>query len=85
MSEQPLDPYATEHLRDALAHDPRVGTLDIHVRAVGDVLVVTGNVTSAEQRDAVDEVLGELVTDTDIRNDVTVAELSEPDGQEAVS
>jgi osmotically-inducible protein OsmY len=85
MGEQSTDPYATEHLRDALAKDPRVNALDVQVRRAGDALVITGNTATAEHRDAIGEVVAELAPDARIRNDVTLTDLREPPGQEVVS
>ena len=79
-----LSTYDTEHLRDALIHDPRVSELDLHVRMVNATLVVTGNVASAQRRDAIAEVIGELAPDVELRNDVSVTDLSAPSGQEVV-
>lgn len=83
--DEPLTPYDAEHIRDALIHDPRVNELDVHLRQVNDTLVVTGNVASEQRRDAITEVVSELAPDVDIRNDVTVTDLSAPSGQEVVS
>jgi hypothetical protein len=79
-----LSTYDTEHLRDALISDPRVSELDLHVRMVNARLVVTGNVASAQRRDAITEVIGELAPDVEVRNDVSVTDLSAPSGQEVV-
>ena len=84
MDDQPTV-YDTEHIRDALIHDPRVNELDVHVRVINDELVVTGNVASAERRDAISVVVAELAGDYPVRNDVTVTDLSAPSGQEVVS
>ncbi len=78
------DTYDAEHIRDALIRDPRVGALDVQVRVVGDALIVTGNVASAKHRDVIGVIVGELAPDARVRNDVTVTDLSEPDGQEVV-
>jgi osmotically-inducible protein OsmY len=83
--DEPQTPYDAEHIRDALIHDPRVSELDVHVRLVNDTLVVTGNVATEQRRDAITRVVTELVGDAEIRNDVTVTDLSAPSGQEVVS
>lgn len=84
MDEQ-LTPYDIEHIREALVHDPRVNELDVHVRVVDDALVVTGNVASVQRRDAITAVVTELVPELEVRNDVSVTDLSAPTGQEVVS
>lgn len=83
--DEPLTPYDAEHIRDALVQDPRVNELDVHLRQVGDTIVVTGNVASGKRRDAITEVIAELVGAVKIRNEVTVTDLSAPSGQEVVS
>ena len=80
-----LTPYDAEHIRDALIHDARVNELDVHLRVVNDALVVTGNVSSEQRRDAITQVVAELAPDVEIRNDVNVTDLSAPTGQEVVS
>ena len=79
-----LSTYDTEHLRDALIHDPRVNELDVHVQMVNATLVVTGNVASDQRRDAITAVISELAPEVEIRNDVSVTDLSAPSGQEVV-
>ena len=85
MADHSLSEYDAEHIREALIHDDRVNALDAQVRLVGQALVVTGNVPTAQRRDAISAVIAELAPGVEIRNDVTVADLSQPDGQEVVT
>jgi osmotically-inducible protein OsmY len=65
--------YVVEHVRDALAQDPRVGELDVKVKVVGDRIFVKGTVSAATRRDAITVVLEEMFGgDADIHNEVTV-------------
>ncbi len=84
MDDEALDIYDAEHIREALAHDARVGALDVHVRVSGGALVVTGNVPTADRRDAITAVVAELAPDAEVRNDVAVTDMSEPPGQEVI-
>lgn len=65
--------YVVEHIREALAQDPRVAELDVQVKVVGDRIFVKGTVPAAARRDAIGTVLGEMFgDDAEIHNDVTV-------------
>lgn len=65
--------YVGERLRDALVHDPRVGELDLQVRIAGERVFVTGTVTTDERRAAVSSIVGELVPELELCNEVTVS------------
>jgi BON domain len=75
--------YVVEHIREALAQDPRVAELDVQVKVVGDRIFVKGTVPAAARRDAISTVLDEMFgDDVEIHNDVTVlrpTERSEPE------
>lgn len=80
MTDQPA--YAAEHIREQLLHDPRVGELDVHLSIENGVVFVTGNVSTADRRAALDEVLAELLPDLQICNETTVAVFPEaPEGE----
>ena len=86
MTDAALDPYDAEHIREQLIADSRINALDVQVRAAGHSLVVTGNVETEERRRLIGEVVEQLAPQgLEIRNDVTVANMSEPTGQEVVS
>lgn len=67
-----LDPYLAQHVREALAQDPRIGELGVDVEVDEDEVVLRGGVTSAERRAAVAEVARDLAPDRTIRNETTV-------------
>jgi osmotically-inducible protein OsmY len=67
------DAYTAEHVREELLRDPRVGELDVHVKIKGDVVFVTGNVSTADRRAALDDALAELLPGLQICNETTVA------------
>lgn len=85
MADRPLDSYDAEHIREAVIGDPRVNALDVQVRLAGTALVVTGNAATAQQRAVIAHVVAELAPGVEIRNDVSVTDLSEPTTSEVVS
>lgn len=65
--------YVVEHIRDALAQDPRVAELDVQVKVVGERIFVKGTVPVQARRDAITTVLREMFgDDTEIHNEVSV-------------
>ena len=78
------DPYLAEHLKEALTRDLPVGGLGIGVTLTGAHVVLTGEVSSPEQRDALESVARELMPNHDVRNETTVVELPEPEDSEAM-
>jgi Flp pilus assembly secretin CpaC len=72
------EPYLVEHVRDALAHDPRVGELDVTVEVEGETVVLSGSLSSPERRQAAAEVARDLLPDHQVRNETSVAEFDEP-------
>ena len=71
-SDQPSD-YVVGHVEEALACDPRVNEQGLHVALAGGRVFVTGTVSTQQRREAVAQVVGELVPDHELRNEVTVA------------
>jgi hypothetical protein len=78
------DHYLLEHLRGALALDDRAHELDVDLMITDDAVVVSGTVATAERADRIAEVLEELTTDRQVRNDVTVLRLDPRPSEEQV-
>ena len=78
------DPYLAEHLKEALTRDPRVGGLGVGVALTEGAVVLTGDVSSPEQRDAIEVVARELMPSYAIRNETTVVDLPEPTDAESM-
>ncbi len=80
---------AREHViarvRDALAADPDIGELELHIGLVGDDLTVTGNVGTPARRDAISRILHDLLPNHRLDNRTTVPPLSEPKDAERLS
>jgi len=70
---EPTDQYVIQRVREALAHDPRVGELELGVDVRGDRLFVTGTVQTEERRVAVEEVAAEAAPEMEVHNQVLVA------------
>ena len=78
------DLYEAAHLSDLLASDPRTSAPELRVTVGAGTVTITGTVTTEERRDAVDLVIREAHPELDIRNDVTVVDLSGPPSTEVV-
>lgn len=88
MTERPSqhpEPYLLAHLQEALASDPRTDELGVEAMLSGNVVVLSGTVTTAARREAAEAVAREVLEGREVRNDVTVAELTEPSGEERFS
>lgn len=68
--------YLVQHVREALANDPRVSELHVEVTVTGGRVFVTGTVPSEERRDVIAAVVGELLPDHAVSNHVTVEPIS---------
>ena len=73
------------HLRERLAEDPRVNELNIDARFEDRVLVLRGRVSTAERREAVEDLAAELLPDVEIANEVTVVKLADDGRSETVA
>lgn len=79
------DEYLAQHVREALAHDPRVADLGISVRVEPGAVRLSGQVATEERREAVAVVAREaLDTGHQVHNDVTVTACDEPNDVENV-
>ena len=70
--------YVVARVRDTLAHDERVGALDIQLRIVGTEAFFTGVVTTAERSEAVEAVVREQLPGLMIHNHLTVVSAEPP-------
>ncbi|MGH9104693.1 MAG: BON domain-containing protein [Acidimicrobiales bacterium] len=66
--------YISAHLRDALAQDPRTGELGLEVVVDGGEVFVRGQVTTDQRRQAVVEVVEELVPGFQVHSEVRVVD-----------
>lgn len=87
MKQAASDPnqYLIAHVREALAQDPRVNTLDIQVKVDGRKVFLVGHATTSAKRDAITEVARELLPDYEIHNQTEVVKVSETRRAEKLS
>jgi osmotically-inducible protein OsmY len=79
------DPYLAVHVRERLVADERVGEQDLQTEMVAGTVVITGEVTTEERRQAVSHVAAEMLGGTSHRNLVTVAHNDGPVETERLS
>ena len=75
MNEQPQ--YLVEQIADALAQTSPLGELDVHARVVGHEVFLQGRVATAARRDQVGALVGELMPEYTLHNDVVVIDARE--------
>jgi len=64
-----------QRVREALAHDPRVGELELQVNMRAGKVFLTGTVASEPRRQAISDVLAERFPELEVHNQTTVQEL----------
>jgi osmotically-inducible protein OsmY len=78
-SPDPLpDAYLLQHVQDALASDDRARELGVDVTVAGRRLVLTGVVATADQREAIGDVVREVAPDHEVVNELAVMSTEEP-------
>ena len=77
--------YVIQRIREALAHDPRVGELELGVNVRAGKVFVTGTVNTEERRRAVTKVVNEVVPDLEVHNQTTVVLSGEGEDVETVT
>lgn len=70
------DDYVVQHVREALANDPRVSELHVEVTVTADRVFITGTVPSEERREVIAAVVRELLPEHHVSNHVTVEPIS---------
>ena len=83
MTSEPSE-YLAEHVLDALAHDPRLNELGLHVTISGGKAFIDGDVATEARRDAAGAVARELLPDHELHNNVRVVDRSSAGGEEIV-
>lgn len=76
--------YLVGKIQQALATDPRASKLDVKVMIIQGKVHLTGNTSSEERRRAIAEVVRETVPDMDVRNELTVMDVSQPSQPEVI-
>jgi osmotically-inducible protein OsmY len=68
--------YLVGKLQEALAADVRVSAQDIRVVVTGGRVHLIGEVSTAERRAAVNDVVAEVLPGIPVRNEITVLDLA---------
>ena len=76
--------YVVSRVREVLAADDRVNELNVNVTVAGRKVVLTGNVSSPERREAITVVVRELLPDHEVHNHTTCVRIEEPTEAETV-
>jgi osmotically-inducible protein OsmY len=71
--------YKVQRIREAMAHDPRVGELELQVTVRAGKAQISGTVPSPEVQQAITEVAGEVAPELELHNHTTVASYPEPE------
>ena len=75
---QSSDDYLVAHVQEMLAADPRTEELGLEATVTGAIVVLSGTVATAQRRAAAEAVVRDSLGQHEIRNEVTMAELTEP-------
>lgn len=70
--------YRVAHVRRALAEDPRTAEMGVRVNVRGEHLHLSGEVATEQRRTELEQVVGELLPEVELHNDVRVADTREP-------
>ncbi|WP_459545455.1 BON domain-containing protein [Nocardia sp. X0981] len=70
--------YLAAEIHRALTEDPRTAEQGVQVRIRGDVVCLDGEVSTAERRHRLEEVIRDIVPDLPIHNDVRVTAKPSP-------
>lgn len=70
--------YLVAHVRRLLAEDPRTAELGVRVNVRGDHVHLSGEVATEQRCAELEQVLGELLPEVRVHNDVRVADIREP-------
>jgi osmotically-inducible protein OsmY len=76
------DEYRLQHVRERLAQDPRLNTLDVHLDMQGQVVVLTGHAETEERRQTIGALVSELLPGVEVDNRTTVEAVPDPEEAE---
>lgn len=74
--------YEVEAIRQALVKDPRTAEQGVKVTLRGEHIFLSGEVSSVQNQQALDQVVGEVAPDFTVHNDTTVVNAQAPTGHE---
>ncbi|HXG92233.1 MAG TPA: BON domain-containing protein [Blastocatellia bacterium] len=77
--------YLVGKIQNALATDPRTSKQDVKVMIHSGRIHLMGQTSTDERRHTIAKVVSEVVPDMEVRNEMTVIELTEPAQAEVIS
>lgn len=77
--------YMVGRIQNALATDPRTNKQDVKVMISNGRVHLSGETSTEERRRTIAAVVSEIVPDLEVRNELTIIELSEPAAPEVIS
>jgi hypothetical protein len=80
-----LPQYLVAHIRRTFAEDPRTSELGVHISVRGDVVQLSGEVSSGDCKKQLEEIVREQLPSVRIQNDVHVVDAREPAGAEEMT
>jgi predicted nucleotidyltransferase len=78
------DAYLIGHIQEALAAEARTAALDIRITVGGRKILIKGEVTSEDQRRAIEKVIRREAPDHDLDNQIRITEIKAPETEEVV-
>lgn len=76
--------YMVGRIQNALATDPRTNKQDVKVMIRNGRVHLSGQTSTEERRQIIAAVVSEIVPDLEVRNELTVIDLSEPAAPEVI-
>jgi predicted nucleotidyltransferase len=78
------DAYLIGHIQEALAAEARTAALDIQIAVGGKKILIKGEVSSEDQRRAIEKVIHREAPDFDLDNQIRITEIKAPEAEEVV-
>jgi osmotically-inducible protein OsmY len=76
--------YRLQHVRERLAEDPRVNTLDVHLDMQGQTVLLTGYAETEERRETIGALVSDMLPGFEVDNQTTVEPIPDPEEAEQV-
>jgi osmotically-inducible protein OsmY len=76
--------YMVGRIQNALATDPRTNKQDVKVMIRNGRVHLSGQTSTEERRQTIAAVVSEIAPDLEVRNELTIIELSEPAAPEVI-
>ena len=77
--------YLVGRIQNALATDPRTNKQDVKIIVSSGRVHIIGQTSTEQRKQTIAQVVSEIVSDLDVRNELTVIELTEPAQPEVIS